>query len=782
MSDISGTPLSLEEVKTNREELRRLINESPEQFFEPDKHGGYICPLCGSGSGEKGTGATIKKMASGNLRISCWSCGFKGSVIDWIIEWQKIDFNGALEYGAAILSRQDLLGKEASPFSYKQNIKKTKPILKGAASSTLTEQEQQDYTYFYKECAARIEDTNYHRGISIETLKAYWIGYCPEWRSPTRIRKGKNAPYSPRLIIPFDKSSYLARDTRNSSDIDEKYKEAFERNKKLNEGNTKIFNKKILHSSSEIFIVEGAIDALSIIDVGGQAIGLNSMSNADLLIRELSKIDKADRPTAMIIALDNEAKTQKTSIELQVKLKELGIMSILANDMFGQYKDANDYLIADRQGLKLSVEGVKAEIIRKCAASSNLTEQDEESERRDTLYTGEIRAENSMNDKFIDKEIVDTLQGEYEANKAISETSQLVNFGDYLKSGKFQNVIKEYQFYKELKTGFSNMQQPLYSGLYLIGAISSLGKTTLNLNIAEQIATAGHKVIFISYEQSAGFLTAKILSRKTFELSKAGQGEAISAGQIIKGACGTALKNAIDEYSSSEAGKNLTIFEAGMNDTIEKICAMIETTYLSKGIKPIVFIDYLQIIPASQSKQSAKEKIDHIVFSLNQFQRKHKLVMWVISSVNRQNYLQVFDFESFKESGGIEFTADLVYGMQLKVMNELSKSATNIDEKRKKIREAKAENPRKIELICLKNRYGATGQSHFFNYYAAYDYFEALDDDIESIEQPQIIAGKKKTAASSKLTKQVQEIEEVPPPTDDDYYLGDSDSPFDDED
>ena len=117
MSDISGTPLSLEEVKTNREELRRLINESPEQFFEPDKHGGYICPLCGSGSGEKGTGATIKKMASGNLRISCWSCGFKGSVIDWIIEWQKVDFNGALEYGAAILSRQDLLGKEASSFS-----------------------------------------------------------------------------------------------------------------------------------------------------------------------------------------------------------------------------------------------------------------------------------------------------------------------------------------------------------------------------------------------------------------------------------------------------------------------------------------------------------------------------------------------------------------------------------------------------------------------------------------------------------------------------------------
>ena len=41
------------------------------------------------------------------------------------------------------------------------------------------------------------------------------------------------------------------------------------------------------------------------------------------------------------------------------------------------------------------------------------------------------------------------------------------------------------------------------------------------------------------------------------------------------------------------------------------------------------------------------------------------------------------------------------------------------------VHQAKVENPRKIELVCLKNRYGAPGYSCYFKYYPAYDYFEA---------------------------------------------------------
>ena len=55
----------------------------------------------------------------------------------------------------------------------------------------------------------------------------------------------------------------------------------------------------------------------------------------------------------------------------------------------------------------------------------------------------------------------------------------------------------------------------------------------------------------------------------------------------------------------------------------------------------------------------------------------------------RQNYLTQVDFESFKESGGIEYTADVVWGLQLEVLHDaLFNSASKINEKRQKIKEA----------------------------------------------------------------------------------------------
>ena len=98
--------------------------------------------------------------------------------------------------------------------------------------------------------------------------------------------------------------------------------------------------------------------------------------------------------------------------------------------------------------------------------------------------------------------------------------------------------------------------------------------------------------------------------------------------------------------------------------------------------------------------------------------------MFVISSVNRSNYLTPIDFESLKESGGIEYTADVVWGLQLSCMNEpLFDKKEGIAEKRARIRNAKAEDPRRIQLLCLKNRYGIANFSCEYKYYPKYDLF-----------------------------------------------------------
>jgi replicative DNA helicase len=124
--------------------------------------------------------------------------------------------------------------------------------------------------------------------------------------------------------------------------------------------------------------------------------------------------------------------------------------------------------------------------------------------------------------------------------------------------------------------------------------------------------------------------------------------------------------------------------------------------------------------------------VDSIVRGLKKMQGDHGLVVFVISSFNRQNYLTPVDFESFKESGGIEYTADVVWGLQLQILNEpLFDKDKQIKEKREKVKEAKRADPREIELVCLKNRYGWANYSCNFKYYPRCDLFVEEYNDFD---------------------------------------------------
>ena len=75
-----------------------------------------------------------------------------------------------------------------------------------------------------------------------------------------------------------------------------------------------------------------------------------------------------------------------------------------------------------------------------------------------------------------------------------------------------------------IPTGFKKFDEVLegglYEGLYIIGAISSLGKTTFVLQIADQIAQQGQDILIFSLEMARSELMAKSMSRITFDLSK----------------------------------------------------------------------------------------------------------------------------------------------------------------------------------------------------------------------------------------------------------------------
>ena len=71
---------------------------------------------------------------------------------------------------------------------------------------------------------------------------------------------------------------------------------------------------------------------------------------------------------------------------------------------------------------------------------------------------------------------------------------------------------------------------------------------------------------------------------------------------------------------------------------------------------------------------------------------------------------------AFKESGAIEYSSDVLLGMQFEADNEKMTAES--------INRLKRQDVRKIELKILKNRNGATGDSITYDYYPMFNYFQ----------------------------------------------------------
>ena len=283
--------------------------------------------------------------------------------------------------------------------------------------------------------------------------------------------------------------------------------------------------------------------------------------------------------------------------------------------------------------------------------------------------------------------------------------------------------INSLKNYANRLTGFNNLdQQQFFSpGLYVIGATPAAGKTTFCWQLLEQLAERGEDCIYCSYEMSDIELFTKTAARRLFLRDKQ---TTLTAADIRRGSWSAQLDNVISEVANSKT--NLQVLEL-QDESIDELLIRLKPLCLDKQKAPVICLDYLQIVPSS--KESTKLGVDDSVRKLKKFQRDTNSTFIVISSFNRANYTQSVSFESFKESGNIEYTADVVWALQLFVLNSIN--SNNIADSRKKIDVAKKKQPRQIQLKCLKNRQG-TNYDCFFNYFSAHDYFEPCDKFVDS--------------------------------------------------
>lgn len=651
-----------------REQLKGELRRYVESITKKSKGANmYICPLCHSGEGRNGTGAfSIYDGTS----WKCFSCNEGGDIFDLIGDYEGIaDHTEQLKRAGELfgITIDSYRSSAIEDFSFAPVYKKQDKTQQPAET---------DFKDFFLQAHSHIAETDYpqQRGLSKAVIDRFKLGYVADWRHPNT----PTAPATPRLIIPISEYSYLARDIR--AEIPEE-QIAYKKSKaKSREKVSWTFNAKVLQTATKpIFVVEGELDALSIIEVGGEAVALGSINYRRAFL-ELVKVKRPTQP--LILALDNETEPDKKERierayrELTEGLIGLDIPFYRLNPA-GNYKDASEALQGNREALRQAVE-----------EAEHIQDEAEQAQREEYLKNSTANYLQS----FIDG-IADSIDTPY------------------------------------TPTGFPQLDSVLdgglYEGLYIVGAISSLGKTTLVLQIADQIAQSGKDVLIFSLEMARTELIAKSASRHTLQSVIATGGDIRNA----KTARGITTGKRYIDYSQTERelinssitayskyAQHIYITEGMGNIGAEQIKETVKKHILFTGNIPVVVVDYVQILAPYSERATDKQNMDKAVLELKRLSRDFKTPVLAISSLNRANYNTPISMEALKESGNLEYGSDIIWGLQLK----------GVGKKDFDVNTAKNKNPREIELVILKNRNGATGGKIDFNYYPMFNYFEEV--------------------------------------------------------
>ena len=639
-------------------------------------HGAYRvspCPKCG-----RKEHFTLYEPNSSNNKNNWWTyssfngCCNGGSVIDYLMEFKGLTITQAIN---------ELTDSDASS-QIKKDIK-IKPIVNDPKE---VKEKKYDFTgvvdKLYEQCI-NSEGINYFKARGLDkTIDMYKLGY--EENGYNKALEGFNELHSKsyneksyKYFIPiFDKNNKVVRVLARCD------KNITSGNKILNMvGLTQVlFNQRYLEVPQQdkfIFICEGWADALSFEEIGRKAIALNSTSMVKKFIEVVQNNISKLKNKIFIIALDTDEAGAKATEQLKNALEDLKLTTKVLN-IDNKYKDINDFLVADKKELEKAIVNIEEEVI----------------------------------------------SSSYKFSSGASLFSSLLDEVEY----NFINGVTH------ISTGFDELDRKigggLYNGLYVIGAGSSIGKTTMVQQIADNIANNGKKVLFFSLEMGKKEMISKTIVRELFKKGNSN----IGAREFLNGNLQEMdwYNLAIQSDSITKTLENIFYLEGNFGTSIEEIVNVSREFKNIYGVSPVIIVDYLQVISPVDVRMGDKQNVDKSIAELKRLSRDLETPVIAISSVNRQNYLSHIDFSSFKESGSIEYGADVVLGLQLSAIHSIladnGEGDKNISKKRIEYNKAKAETPRKIEVVILKNRYGSSTGSHEYLYHPKFNLFEEVDN------------------------------------------------------
>lgn len=261
------------------------------------------------------------------------------------------------------------------------------------------------------------------------------------------------------------------------------------------------------------------------------------------------------------------------------------------------------------------------------------------------------------------------------------------------------------------------------AGLTFLGARPGMGKSTFALQIASEIAAAGSPVLFYSLEMPSVRMEAKILNRA---IHMRYPNSSLTADWFLREENNTGkqkdwkLVEKVGKEISGSFDKMYIKERKKLSVSGRDIVQDVEMFMNEKKEKPVVFVDYLQILSSCTGNRNATErqKNDENINELSGLSNKYDLAVFVISSLNRESYREEqrsLRMDSFKETGGIEYSASVILGLQPR----------NIRQPKFNYEQEMSKEVREQEIVFLKQRYGISGMKANVNvdFHAAKDLY-----------------------------------------------------------
>ena len=376
-----------------------------------------------------------------------------------------------------------------------------------------------------------------------------------------------------------------------------------------------------------LFVTEGIFDALSLEELGFPAVALCGAANTGKLVQKIDEYVPVAWPEKMILAGDSDAAGQGMNGKLRDLLTARGIAcAVLA--LPDGCKDVNEALVQNRDALQAACETA--------------------------IAPQEARQQPTLEDEFL--AYLDRRGGAAVMSTGIAGLDKALDGG-------------------------------LHAGLTVLGAVSSMGKTSLMLQMADTLAAAGRNVLFITIEMSRMELIAKSAVRGTRERARP-----LLDGRLPE----NKVRSLISAYRQKTGGRvelwepDAPLTPAFLDEKVSAFCEQHES--------PVLFLDYLQLVAPARTGMTEKQTADAAVAMLKQLARRYDMPVVAASSLNREAYRPGSaepGLSAFKESGSVEYSADLL--LVLKYRTDADKEIKT--------------GPRHLALTILKNRFGATGES-----------------------------------------------------------------------